>query len=505
MYTLRISTLILLFLLQSAVSQATTYYVTTTGSDENDGASVDTAWATLQYAATKVGPGDTVIIAPGEYTGFRHSMAEGHASGTEDARITYLADGPGVKITTGVPNVIPEGTPGGGGIYGIQIIDADYITLDGFEVSGMSRAGIGIEECRYVTVRNCVSTRNGRWGIFTSFADYCTIEYNRCSFSEREHGIYYSNTSKGALIRYNVSHSNVSAGIHMNGDRFFFPKVREGIDVTGIIEGAEIYGNIIYNVGTRGAAAINMDGVQNALIYNNLIYDAYAGGITCFGIDGAIPSQNATIINNTIIMASTGRSGIQLADHTDFETGATGGTIYNNIIIHPGNRAVIEAHQRSLEGLSTGHNIVSDRFQIAGANVTLAAWQQQGYGQNSRLAGSLPDLFEDPAGKNYRTKASSSAIDAGADWVAALPDDDLEGNARPSGLTYDIGAYEIQQTASGQWGGYDIFQDQILAPDWIGHAYVGDAPWVYAYGLASWLYIEEPASEDPGAWCFIVH
>ena len=48
--------------------QQRTLYVATDGSDDGDG-SAESPWQSLQRAADVVEPGDTVVIAPGEYLG----------------------------------------------------------------------------------------------------------------------------------------------------------------------------------------------------------------------------------------------------------------------------------------------------------------------------------------------------------------------------------------------------------------------------------------------------
>jgi hypothetical protein len=58
--------LIFLFLIYSIVSQATTYYIATTGSNSNNGSS-STPWLTLAYASTHTIAGDIIHIKAGTY------------------------------------------------------------------------------------------------------------------------------------------------------------------------------------------------------------------------------------------------------------------------------------------------------------------------------------------------------------------------------------------------------------------------------------------------------
>ena len=70
--------LVLCIFLPALFASATTYYVSTAGSDSNNGLSATTAWRHVQYAANHVGSGDTVNILGGcttrpQYSGVRLS------------------------------------------------------------------------------------------------------------------------------------------------------------------------------------------------------------------------------------------------------------------------------------------------------------------------------------------------------------------------------------------------------------------------------------------------
>jgi hypothetical protein len=77
----------------------TTYYVSTSGSDSNNGLSPQNAFATPQKAASVVQAGDTVLIAAGTY----HSSIDmtNYASGIAGKPITFGSDGSGPVIIDG--------------------------------------------------------------------------------------------------------------------------------------------------------------------------------------------------------------------------------------------------------------------------------------------------------------------------------------------------------------------------------------------------------------------
>src|SRR5437879_3293603 len=103
-----------------------TLYVAPTGVDSAAG-SASAPVQTLQHVANLAQPGDTVIVQPGNYTGFDLTT-----SGTAAAPITFKAL-PGAVISS--PNAVT-------GRDGINLESASYVTIDGFTITGMPRAGI---------------------------------------------------------------------------------------------------------------------------------------------------------------------------------------------------------------------------------------------------------------------------------------------------------------------------------------------------------------------------
>ena len=282
---------------------AADYWVKNGGNDAAPGLSPATAWATLGHAAAVVNPGDTVHVLDGSYQGF-----DLRRSGTAGNPITFLAQSPSTLITADNPD-----TPDG-----INVEDAAHIVLDGFTVNDRTRAGVRVAVSQFVTVRNCHTGNNGRWGIFSGFADDFTIENNEAHHSQAEHGIYVSNTCVNPIVRDNLVHDNHGNGIHMNGD------VSQG--GAGIITNALIERNVIYGNGVGGGSGINLDGVQQSVIRNNLLHDNHASGISLYRIDAAAGSSHDLVINNTIVNAADSRWCVNI------NTGSTNDTVRNNIL-----------------------------------------------------------------------------------------------------------------------------------------------------------------------------
>ncbi len=419
-----------------------TYFVSPVGSDAAAG-SLAAPWKTLQKAANAVVAGDHVIVRAGTYTGFNLTTP-----GTAAATITFSAD-PGVTITA------PNASGPQAGKDGINVEGADYAVIEGFDIVGMPRAGIRVVTDTNVVVRNNVCDNNGSWGIFTGFAQNVDIENNFTSNSHTQHGIYVSNSADNPVVRNNTSFGNYGCGIHMNSD------ASQGGD--GVITGALIEGNTIYNNGAGGGSAINMDGVSSSVVRNNLIYGNHSTGIALYDIDGLHGAQNNVIENNTVEVASDGRWALQITD------GSTGNKVFNNILLndHPF-RGSLSVDSSSQTGLVSDYNVMMDRFTLDGGNsiLTRAQWQSQtGQDAHSRVS-SAANLFV--GGTDFHLLAGSPAVDAGTSSVsgANAPAVDMSGTARPSGAGYDIGAYELSQGAANpptaNNDGYAIGHDHTL-------------------------------------------
>ena len=389
-------------------------------------------WKTLQHAADAVGPGDHVTVNAGNYVGFNLT-----ASGTAAAPIVFEAT-PGVAITQR-----NAATPDG-----INLEGASYVTVENFTVNGMPRTGIRTvgnpdNPAKFVTLRHNIMGGNQMWGILTGFVDDLDIEENAATGSIVQHGIYVSNSGDRPIVRNNLVVGNHDSGIQINAD------INQGGD--GIITGAVVSGNIIFNNGTGGGSAINLDGVQNSRVENNLLYNNHFSGISLYQIDGAEPSMNNTIVNNTVDQAIDGQWAMNIQD------GSTGNSLRNNIFVssHPF-RGAIDISSNSLSGFSSDYNAVISRFTTDGGNSVkaLAQWQAATGQDAHSLVSSAAALFVNAANGNYRLLPSAPAVNKGTSLDA--PSIDLEQKPRPIGSAIDIGAYEFGIRPAGDYNGNGV-------------------------------------------------
>jgi hypothetical protein len=410
----RLAASLLIVATLAAPAAATDYFVKNGGDDGANGLSLATAWATLGHAAGLVNPGDTVHVQNGSYQGFYLDR-----SGASGSPVTFAADGAAVQITAD-NGTTPDG---------INVENAHDVVIDGFVVNDRTRAGIRVAVSSFVTVRNCHTGHNGRWGIFSGHAYDFTIENNETHDSVAEHGIYVSNSGDRPVIRGNVVYDNHANGIHMNGD------ASQGED--GIISNALVERNVIHGNGVGGGSGINMDGVTDSIVRNNLLYDNHASGISLYQIDGATGSTNNLVVNNTIVNAADARWCINI------NSGSSGNHVVNNILYdyHPF-RGVITIDASSRPGFVSDYNSVMSRFSIDDGDtvISLASWQGLGYDLHSFIA-TPSDLFIVPT-SDFHLAPTSAALDAGT--IDQAPANDLEDAPRPVGAGVDVGAYERQ-------------------------------------------------------------
>jgi hypothetical protein len=396
-------------------STANTFYVSPSGSNANSCSST-LPCREIRRALELVGPGDTILVADGAYKGF-------------DVRdLNGLAGSPIIIKAQGTNAIIQKTTDRPDNRDTIFITFSSYIVVDGLRSFNANRAALRVDQSPRVTIRNCVFGNNGTWGVFTDFSDDLLIENNETYGSISEHGIYVSNSGDRPVVRGNFSHHNRGAGIHMNAD------VNSGGD--GIITGALIEKNVIYENGVGGGAGINMDGVQGSVVRNNVLYNNHATGIALFQIDGAEGPKGNKVFHNTVHQASDGRWALLVwrAWGNNF--------VGNNILYHPNAARGGMNFLSSADVMNTtsGYNILDRITPDDGGTVyTLAQWKSQGHEPHS-FSATPASLFVNSAVGDFHLAASSPAIDRG--FTLAGVTQDRDGNPRPLGASSDIGAYE---------------------------------------------------------------
>ncbi|WP_435368002.1 right-handed parallel beta-helix repeat-containing protein [Paenibacillus pasadenensis] len=478
---------------------ATSYYVSTSGSDSNSGTSTGSAFKTLQKAANTAGPGDTVNVLAGTY----NQKLKITNSGTSSAPITFRNYNTDVAVIdgTGLPVSGMEGI--------VQITNASNIKVQGFEIrnyktSTNGNAAVGIFatgsgsniEIRNNNIHHIASTatpagsdREGRdahgiavYGTSTTAFSNVTVDGNtlaNLTLGSSEALVLNGNVD-GFSVTNNTIHHSDNIGIDIIGFEGKAPN--ESVDQA---RNGVVSGNLIYNVSVQGnpsypstdysAGGIYVDGGKNVVIErnrsynndigievasewpdkstsyitvrNNLAYNNSYTGIAIGGYDTNRGSTtNSKIVNNTLYNNDlVGQEGGQLLVQYDTRNNI----IKNNIMVASSSKILIQNQYTQNTGNVVDYNLY---YGVGGTSGLTWNWKTSGYtsfstyksstGNDAHSAVANP-LFVSPT-TNFTLSTGSPAINAGHTDTAIIGSTDLAGLTRVLGGTVEIGAYEKQ-------------------------------------------------------------
>ena len=396
----------LIVILFSPHLSATTYYVATTGNDANAGTQIS-PFATIQRGVELAHAGDTISVADGTYgpnghytcgtvcsqTGYAAPVLF-HRSGTATSPITVTAQNKWGAI---LDCQLPEGYSGDG-TDGVQACDtyfdfkgtASYITIENFDITG------------------------GYW--------------TGANVNAADSGIQF-----------------IGNHFHHIGNRYYpVPAGTSSYGITGVFAGVQSNnitwdGNEFNNIGrlpTPGQIVtddyshdhgIYMFGGPHT-ITNNIFYANFAG----WGVQVSPGAHDVAILNNTFAGVNPQQDGLIMlwGDVSDPNINIT---IRNNIIFGGQNYAIATfgGYENATlidTNMSFGALIgVIDTTSVIGA-LTLT----------NNLFGVDP-MFVNAGQEDFHLQPGSPAIDTGASVMVAT---DFDGNPRPLGPAFDVGAYE---------------------------------------------------------------
>jgi hypothetical protein len=430
---------------------AASYYVSPSGQDSSGyGGSPSTPFRTIQYAADRTNPGDTVYVMNGTYNEINNQgVFTVTRSGGPDAYITY----------TNYPGHTPKLATSSAWNH-IVVSSASHIRISGFEIAGNNgNLSVSDGEARYnhflqhhptgtvnwaymaqtntngiyikpvnataarpthIIIENNVVHDLPGGGINTEEADYITIQ-NNTVYNNAWYSIY-GNSGISVLRSFNSDANTSSYKFIVRNNKVYNNK--------GLVRWYEIQnysdgnGIIIDSNKKTEVSGVLTPYTGKTLITNNVAYNNGGSGIHAYY------SASVDIVNNTSYNNSSQNNyGEIFAHHSDNVN------LHNNIMYARTGRLLTQ---------NWNNNNVSYNYNIY-------------YNGSPSVSGSN-DIYADPlfynaATGDLRVHIGSKAIDNGVPALA--PDNDFLNNSRPRGFAPDRGAYESQNiigNPSFEWG-----------------------------------------------------
>ncbi|MGI5820021.1 MAG: right-handed parallel beta-helix repeat-containing protein [Armatimonadota bacterium] len=213
-----------------------TVYLSPAGDDANPG-TIDRPWATLAHAAEQVGPGDTLVLAPGEYGGVFAPTRGGEA----EAPLTIRAQQRRNAVLTGAPGqhaivlqnlahvrlegltVRTAGVPSG---RWLRVDGCEHVTVEDMRMEQSDTSlGLHITASSDVALRAC-ELRMAQAGSMSRIEDCERVVIEGCAFSRGGHDVlllWPDRTNRQFVLRGNVFHPTTCRGPLVDSvDRILF-------------------------------------------------------------------------------------------------------------------------------------------------------------------------------------------------------------------------------------------------------------------------------------------
>jgi PKD repeat protein len=340
--------------------------------------------------------------------------------------------------------------------------DIDFYSADGTIVDGFSMSGIAVYDTNGITITHCQFDRRitaentenlaitncqlKKWGFYGYDSDVTV-----------SHSIFLEGA--GVNTEYSnmtVAHSTFS---HSNIDNKYNSSMilsHSSFDETEIFNYESEFTITDAHISNSGIDndRFSVLTIENGKFSNSEISNSYSmaeftncsfDGKGIYSFRSTVSLTNCTVSNMTGTAIANGETFLYI----------THGTFYNN-----GTAISNAASERGASSVDitnsifwkNGTAIINDpgefewgSVKIAYSNIFDGGYEGEGIEEGEGNINADP-LFVDAASGNFRLKANSPAIDTGTSDEEA-PTTDIEGNPRPFGNGYDMGAYEYHNQA----------------------------------------------------------
>jgi hypothetical protein len=481
---------IALFATAPITSVANTYYVSTTGSDANDG-SFSAPWLTVQHAVDNVGAGDTIYVRAGVYNELVNFNNSGSAAGGYITLQNYDGETP-----------VIDGNGLGGSDPGLIKIDyKHHIKVSGFELRNLTTtnksttpAGIWIlGTSHHIELHNNLvhhiennATGGNAHGIaaygYSSVSSINNLvikgnEVRNCILGWSESMVLNGNV-ENFIVENNIVHDNDNIGIDFIGHEgtcndAALDQARDGICVGNLVynidslpnpayagercaDGIYVDGgkritiekNIVHhcNIGVEIASEHKDKGTSNIIVRNNIIYDSHSGGIFIGGYASNKGwARDCNIVNNTLYNNDTDDCG--WGGEIVMQYHCSDNIFKSNILSAGPARFFIRNENTSCSNNTFNYNL----YFGAGAqwnwnNTTYSTFSAYKTASAQDANSITPDpKFVDAPNQDFHIRFDSPCINAADPLLDYTSQTDIDAEPREMSGRVDIGADELSQ------------------------------------------------------------
>lgn len=472
-----------------------TFYISNTGSDANDG-SINNPWKTFTFAASEVGPGDTIIARGGIY----EEIFSINESGKDNQPITfknYSGEVAHLKFPSNHPtsDVFPL----------IRIGNVSNIVIDGFTISEITTNTKNLEPIgilvtghgKNITLKNLKihdirhnHMEGNALGILVQGTDALGLKNinvlnNEISnlatgFSE---SLAINGNVDGFLISGNNIHDNNNIGIDIIGHEntctscpLELNRARNGIVRENSVLNSSSATNPSYK-GKLGAVGIYVDGGKdiiielnrlegndwgielssekigsffsnNIIVRSNIIYNNKLSGLVFGGYEDVRGGcVDCYIVNNTFYNNDLYEAG-GFYGELHIQHRSTNVNIWNNVFYAETSPVLVKQTGIGNAAINFDNNLYyldpakSPLWRLNGQNYSnFTDFKNAGFESNGLFA---KPLFVGASGGDFRQIPNSPSAQAGKTLPAEIVGTSSYGNGpRTSGTSIDIGAHEL--------------------------------------------------------------
>lgn len=415
-------------------------------------------YPTIQAGIDAASVGDTVLVADGTYRG------EGNRN------LSFKGKTITVKSENGPQNCGIDCENKGAAFSVLELVVLESV-ISGFAITNALGYGIFCNGGCALTVTDCIVSGNlGATGIFINGASSPGLTISGCSISGNSKGILVNAASGSTVISDCSIIDNTDFGIFLVSP------------TTSAITGCTIRRNTLGN--------IYLGSGYPTIYACTITENTGSGGML---INGSYPT-----ITNSIISNNDAPSGGGIAFSSSFPT-ITNCTISNNNTIGRGGIYCNNSHMTITNSILWGNTPDQIDLFSGSADVTYSDIQG-GYPGDGNL--DLNPLFVGSG--DYHLTASSPCIDAGTS--AGAPDHDIDGDSRPQGSGYDMGADEyytgVEPQLVADFNASPTSGTAPLTVDFTDKSTGGITSWAWNFGDGATSTQQSPTHTytDPGTY-----